>query len=67
MFVTHPVFPKESWRKFTESDLNIANFWITDSIPHANDLIKHSPFKLITLSDSIVDSLLSFDILKYTQ
>ena len=67
MYVTHPVFPQESWRKFTDPQLNIANFWITDSIPHAHEIVNHFPFKLITLAQSLVDSLLSFDILKYTQ
>ena len=67
MYVTHPVFPEQSWKKFTEPELNVANFWITDSIPHAREIVNHPPFKVISLAQSLVDSLLSFDILKYTQ
>ncbi len=65
VFVTHPVFPKESWKKFMprdESQVQFANFWITDSIPHALEIVKNPPFKLISLCSVIADSLLGYDL-----
>lgn len=65
IFVTHAVFPGESWKKFTNcSELPLSNFWITDSIPHSFDIAQHSPFKLLSLAEAITDSLLSLDLLK---
>lgn len=64
LFVTHAVFPEKSWEQFTTSDLQFANFWITDSIPHANEISEHKPFKLLSLAEAIVDALLSFDLLQ---
>lgn len=64
IFVTHPVFPGQSWKRFTpeSSQLEFANFWITDSIPHALEIVKHPPFKLISLCSMIADSLLHYDL-----
>ena len=63
VFVTHPVFPKESWKQFTAAgEVKFANFWITDSIPHSLELAQHPPFKLLSLSDVIADSLLGYDL-----
>lgn len=60
VFVTHAVFPQESWQRFTTSrEVEIATFWITDSIPHAALIATHPPFKLISLSDAIADSIQS--------
>jgi phosphoribosylpyrophosphate synthetase len=63
-FVTHAVFPKESWKRFTPQDSGVSwqTFWITDSIPHAYQICEHAPFKMISISDAIVQSLLSYDL-----
>ncbi|XP_014781861.1 uncharacterized protein LOC106877469 [Octopus bimaculoides] len=61
-YVTHAVFPKNSWKNFVDSDI-FDNFWITDSIPHALQLAQHKPFKLLSLCDAIADCLLGYDLL----
>ena len=61
-YVTHPVFPKNSWQRFTECDVKFENFWITDSIPHAKQIAQHPPFKLLTIADVIADVLLGYDL-----
>jgi len=57
MFSIHAVFPQDSWKKFlnplsTNSAIKLKNFWITDSIPHANDICQQAGeiFKLISIS-----------------
>lgn len=62
-YVTHPVFPGESWKNFLDSDPPFANFWITNSIPHAEEIGKHPPFKLLSLSNIITENLLGFDLM----
>ncbi|XP_071960340.1 uncharacterized protein [Antedon mediterranea] len=63
-YITHAVFPKESWKSFTTSNSNVPfkYLWITDSIPHALEIAKHDPFKLLSLCDSISHCLLGFDL-----
>lgn len=61
-YVTHAVFPKESWKKFVDSDV-FDNFWITDSIPHSRMLCQYKPFKLLSLCDVIANCLLGYDLL----
>ncbi|XP_071854386.1 uncharacterized protein [Apostichopus japonicus] len=68
-YVTHAVFPQESWKSFTTafkepSDPDFRYFWITDSIPHAKDICNHPPFKLISLCDMISEALLGYDLLQ---
>ena len=65
VFVTHPVFPQQSWQKFTttESKVQFANIWITDSLPLARELAQHPPFQVLSLCDVIADSLLGYDLL----
>ena len=63
-YVTHAVFPKESWRLFVGCDVQFEKFYITDSIPHAIDIAKHAPFQLLSLCDSISEALLGFDLLQ---
>lgn len=66
-YVTHAVFPQESWKIFTnKSEVNMRYFWITDSIPHATEIAKHEPFKLLSLCDVISDALLGYDLVSYT-
>ncbi|MBT6690890.1 MAG: ribose-phosphate diphosphokinase [Chloroflexi bacterium] len=56
-FVTHPVFPQESWKRFTGSGPDqFKNFWITDSCPDTIKAINHAhPFKLLPLTQTIRD------------
>jgi phosphoribosylpyrophosphate synthetase len=63
-YVSHAVFPKQSWKGFTECDVNFEKFYITDSMPHSRDIAQHAPFKLLSLCDVISDTLLGFDLLQ---
>ena len=65
VFVTHPVFPEDSWKTFLpgESEVLFAKFWVTDSLPRAKDLEGKPPFHVLSLCDVIADSLLSYDLL----
>jgi len=67
-FATHAVFPRESWKKFTEKheDFRFKNFWITDSIPHAQEISQHEPFKLLSLCEPIAKMLMKFDLKQQT-
>ena len=62
-YVTHAVFPRDSWKKFTEPGVDFSNFWITDSLPHAPMLAQYPPFSLLSLADSISDVLLGYDLI----
>lgn len=64
-YVTHPVFPNNSWQRFVNSDVKFENFWITDSIPHGREIAKHKPFKLLSLCESIAEMLMGYDLLPY--
>ena len=64
-YVTHAVFPKDSWKRFTESEVLFDTFWITDSLPHATLIAKHSPFAMLSLADSIADVLLGYDLVSH--
>ena len=65
IFVTHPVFPQQSWRKFTagQSPVEFAHIWVTDSLPQARELADHPPFTVLSLCDILADSLLGYDLL----
>ena len=63
-YVTHGVFPKKSWEKFIDCEVPFEKFYITDSIPHAEEIAKHPPFTMLSLCDSISDALLGFDLLQ---
>lgn len=69
IFVTHAVFPQESWKKFTTGtcEIDFTYFWITDSIPHAVEIAENKPFELISLSESISECLFGYDLLSHTQ
>ncbi|XP_077250964.1 ribose-phosphate pyrophosphokinase 4-like isoform X1 [Tasmannia lanceolata] len=62
-FVTHGVFPKQSWERFTHkntegSDKPFAHFWITDSCPlTVNAVAGKAPFEVLSLAGSIADAL----------
>ncbi|KAL7589483.1 hypothetical protein Lser_V15G36859 [Lactuca serriola] len=62
-YVTHAVFPKNSWEKFTHkngenSSKGFAYFWITDSCcPTVKSIEKKAPFEVLSLAGSIADAL----------
>ena len=62
-YVTHAVFPNETWRRFLDTkDVCFQNFWITDSIPHAAEISQHLPFQMLSLGPVIADILLRHDL-----
>ncbi|CAN6808127.1 hypothetical protein Bca4012_002506 [Brassica carinata] len=61
-YVTHGVFPKSSWERFTHknngSEEAFAYFWITDSCPQTVKSIGNkAPFEVLSLAGSIADAL----------
>lgn len=58
-FVTHAIFPLESWKRFTcEESQSFSHFYTTDSCPQVTNIIKeHKPFEILSLSKSIYDCL----------
>jgi len=62
-FVTHAVFPNESWKKFIGKSL-FDKFYITDSIPHAIEIGKHEPFQVLSIGGVLADILLNYDVLQ---
>jgi phosphoribosylpyrophosphate synthetase len=52
-YVTHGVFPAESWRKFTHA--GFTHFWVTDSCPRtAARLEDLPPFEILSLAEALV-------------
>ncbi|XP_038051869.1 ribose-phosphate pyrophosphokinase 4-like [Patiria miniata] len=69
-YVTHAVFPQDSWKAFTteeaaKSGVKFDHFWITDSLPHASTIAEHAPFKLLSLCDVISELLLGYDLVQH--
>ncbi|PAA47127.1 hypothetical protein BOX15_Mlig028349g1, partial [Macrostomum lignano] len=62
-FVPHAVFPRESWRRFTDGQGLFEHFWITDSLPHARQIAQHPPFRLLSLAEPMVNLLTNSDAL----
>ncbi|KAK3155086.1 hypothetical protein QOZ80_2BG0198660 [Eleusine coracana subsp. coracana] len=62
-YVTHAVFPKQSYERFLTSNSagpgdQFAYFWITDSCPHTVKAIaQQPPFEVLSLAGSIADAL----------
>ena len=55
-YVTHGVFPEESWRRMTPADF--AHFWITDSCPATVDAVdRRAPFEVLSLAEPLVTIL----------
>ena len=51
-YVTHAVFPREAWRKFTAAGFQ--RFWVTDSVPgQAKALAGQPPFEVLSLDETI--------------
>ncbi|KAK9806464.1 hypothetical protein WJX73_010486 [Symbiochloris irregularis] len=60
-FVSHGVFPNESWRKFTreQNPDGFKYFWISDSCPQTVKAIQGlAPFEIISLAGPIAAALL---------
>ncbi len=56
-YVTHGVFPKESWKVFSVSP-DFLSFWTTDSCSITQSLRGTHPFEIISLAPAIAESLL---------
>ena len=62
-YVTHGVFPQESFRRFLPEGTGGAQdgfkyFWLTDSCPHTAEAVQElAPFKVLTLADVIAECL----------
>lgn len=61
-YVTHAVFPKNSFERFThkddDSEKAFTYFWITDSCPRTIKAIaSKAPFEVLSLAGSIADAL----------
>ena len=60
-YVTHGVFPKQSWKRFTSTGAGaqgFAYFWLTDSCPQtARDVDGVEPFEIISLARPIAEAL----------
>jgi len=67
-FVTHAVFPEESWKKFvspSDSNSNVEQpwryFYTTDSCPEVSCLLKDKkPFVVMPLAQSISENILKY-------
>lgn len=61
-YVTHAVFPQESWKKFIEKTPDqFSIFYTTDSCPETIHIIRDkAPFHILTLTDSIVSNILKY-------
>ena len=63
-YVTHGVFPNESWRRFKSEGANPGDagcfkyFWITDSCPSTVDAVTdREPFEVLSLAEPIAAAL----------
>jgi len=57
-YVTHGVFPNESWRRFTDPAAGFTNFWITDSCPQTTSACTGiHPFRVLKLARSVSRAL----------
>ena len=60
-FVSHGVFPNQSWHKFTrdENPDGFQKFWISDSCPQTvKDIAGIAPFEIVSLASTIAAALL---------
>ena len=61
-FVTHAVFPSESWRRFAKGGDRACfdTFWVTNSIPSVTKCLpveKGGIFEVLDLMDLVIDDL----------
>ena len=62
-FVTHAIFPNDSWKKFAEEKKETAfkKFYLTNSCPEAtNKLVGIEPFVILSLAPSICEFLTEY-------
>jgi len=62
-FVTHAVFPQESWKKFLSEpdEKKFKNFYMADSCPTMSSLLDgKGPFKVLSLANSILQSITEY-------
>lgn len=63
-YVTHGVFPEESWKRFTNAKpgtVNFSKFFITNSCASMADLLHDkAPFEVLSLGQMCVDILLRY-------
>jgi ribose-phosphate pyrophosphokinase len=62
-FVTHAVFPQESWKKFLAEpeEKRFKNFYVTDSCPTVSKIIDgKGPFKVLSIADSILSAITKY-------
>lgn len=61
-WVTHAVFPQESWKRFIEPKPDqFYRFYTTDSCPETTNIIKDkAPFVVLPLAPSIVENILKY-------
>jgi len=56
-YCTHAIFPKESWKRFTEKDV-FETFWITNTYPVvAQELSGKKPFKVIDITEHFASQI----------
>ena len=59
VFVTHAVFPQESWRRFEGDDFQF--FYTTDSCPEITEVIRHKkPFHILPLAHDLVETAVRY-------
>ena len=60
-YVTHGVFPRESYQRFTKingTKDGFQHFWITDSCPQTVEAVQgQAPFEIISLAGTIAATL----------
>lgn len=60
-YVTHAVFPKQSWERFLhtkDAEKAFSYFWVTDSCaPTVKAIANKAPFEVLSLAGSIADAL----------
>lgn len=61
-FVTHSIFPKESWKKFIlPNSQPFTCFYTTNSCPEVTEIIKDKPpFIVLSLANAICETLFKY-------
>jgi hypothetical protein len=62
-YVTHVIFPQESWRKFLpdKDPKPFSYFYSTDSVPEVSDVIEgQKPFIIMSLAKLVHDAVLKY-------
>lgn len=63
-YVTHAVFPEESWRRFAKeagTPTGFKHFYVTDSCPTTADALHdQKPFHVLSLAQSLLDAIQTY-------